>query len=390
MKHSAHFLLAVALLSGCETVQSIRNDIRDSQRPQEGAEVLQHRKLFEAGRRAEAKGDVRIAGDTYGWLIKGGSRYGEYGLAMLVLRREPGDITAVKHLVACAKRSSHASDMFPDSAMDSAFSAAAMSRLAEIAVSEHDRQDVAASLRSMVFDVVTPQVKAWAAEKKADAELAAIYGDVIAAVESVRPVREYVKEFEWTELGGILTTGKNPADGRGGGEKGGLTAVESGYTVVKFVKAQDADCRYDFEVRLSGGGTFDMTTGKVKSAIRRQLMKEFLAANPGDGAGDARISFLSWNQQDAMIKGSASVIRVSVVRVEYDAIARRGKMAVRLDGRDVPAARKWAIDNIAELAVGKNVVLVAGKAPPPGATYRTGNEHMTEDGLLEIEFSTQD
>ena len=58
MKYPALFLLAAAVLSGCY-----------SQRPQEGAEVLQYRKLFEAGRRAESKGNVKIAEDKYGWLI---------------------------------------------------------------------------------------------------------------------------------------------------------------------------------------------------------------------------------------------------------------------------------------------------------------------------------
>ena len=42
------------------------------------------------------------------------------------------------------------------------------------------------------------------------------------------------------------------------------------------------------------------------------------------------------------------------------------------------------------LAAGKHVVLVAGKPPPPGASFKVGNERMTEDGLLEIEFSTVD
>ena len=142
-------------------------------------------------------------------------------------------------------------------------------------------------------------------------------------------------------------------------------------------------------MRLAEGGTFD-ATDKVRSAIRRQLVKEFLAANPSDGAEDVRTSFLSWSQVESTITGSAAVMKVSAVRAEYDAATRRGKVAVRLDGRDVAAARKWALDNIAELAAGKHVVLVAGKPPPPGASFKVGNERMTEDGLLEIEFSTVD
>lgn len=366
----------VAVLSGC---------VSDNQRPSEGAEDLQYRQLFEAGRRAEAKGDIRIAGDTYGWLIGRGSRYGEYGLAMLQLRREPGSIEAAKYLIACAKRSSHTSSLFPDSAMDSAFSIAAMTKLADLAISEHDRPDVAASLRSTMADVVTPEVRAWAREKKADADSAAIYRDVISAVESCRQNREYVKVFKWAEISDVFTSAGNADGTQGEGRSGG--APKSSYSVVKFVKTPGATCQYDFEVRLNGNGTFELAE-KIRSEIRRQLVKEFLAANPNDGVSDVRTTFLAWNQMESTINGSAVVMKVSAVRLEYDEATGRGKIAVRLDGRDVGAARKWAIENIEELATGKNIALVAGMPPPAGAHYRTGNERKTDDGLLEIEFTT--
>ncbi|MGN0847290.1 MAG: hypothetical protein ACI4RA_07905 [Kiritimatiellia bacterium] len=387
MKYSAPFLLAAAvMLSGCETVQSTMNTIRDSQRPKDGVEVLQYRQCFEAGRRSESKGDVRIAGDTYGWLVERGSRYGEYGLAMLMLRKEPGSKEAAKLLVSCAKRSSCASNLFPDSAMDSAFSVAAMDKLADIAVSEHDRQDVADWLRATMFGVVTPQVTAWAAEMKKSKETTEIYKDVVSAVESSRPSQEYGKKFQWTELGDIFQGKGNTVANPGGGIE--LPRPPTSYSVVKFVKAPDAECRYDFDVRLDGNGTFEATE-KVRSAIRRQLLKEFRGANPQDGAEDVRISFLTWKQHESAIEGSAAAVKVSAVKMEYDALTRRGKIAVRLDGRDVAAARQWAVENIAELAGGKNVVLVAGKSPPPGATFRIGSERMTEEGLLEIDFQTE-
>lgn len=348
--------------------------------------MLHYKQVFEAGRRAEAKGDARIAGDTYGWLVGRGSRYGEYGLAILFIRREPGSREAVKNLIACAKRSSHTSDMFPDTAMDSAFSIAAMAKLADIAISEHDRHDVAASLRSMMADVVTPQVRAWAAEMKANAETAAVYGDVIAAVESCRQSREYVKTLTWSEVNEAFMNGRADKPVKKGAAE---QPAETRYSVAKFVKVPDAACQYDFEVRLDGDNTFE-ATDRVRSAIRRQLVKEFLAANPHDGADDVRITFVSWSQLESTIKGAAVVVKVTAVRTEYDAKTRRGKIAVRLDGRDVAAARKWALENIAELATGKHVALVVGEPPPPGASFRVGNERMTEDGLLEIEFLTLD
>lgn len=372
MNCPAFLLLPAAILSGCVSPSG------------EDAEALQYRKLFEAGRRAEAKGDIKIAVDTYGWLIGRGNRYGEYGLAVFLLRREPGSREAIKNLIACAKRSSHTSDLFPDSAMDSAFSIAAMDKLADIAISELDRHDVAASLRSTMSDVVTPQVKAWAEDMKADEDSAAIYSDVIAAVESCRSVGGYVKTLKWTEIGEPFW--KNGSEAPSPHESGPYSG-ESKYSVVRFTKAQDAACRYDFEVSLTRAGTFDISES-VKSAIRRQLVKEFIAENPHDNVDEIRMSFLAWNQDGTSIKGSAVVMKIGAVRLEYDAFTSRGKIAVRLDGRDVDSARRWALDNIAELAKSKHVVLVAGKTPPPGAQYMPGSERTTEDGLLEIEFYT--
>lgn len=187
------------MLSGCLIID-------DSQPPSDGAEVLQlqHRKLFEVGRRAEFQGNGKIAGDTYGWLVGRCSRYGEYGLAMLLLRREPGSREAVKLLLSCAKHSGNTPDLFPDPAMDSAFSVAAMSKLSDVAVSEHGRPDVAASLRRQMSGIVTPEVLGWAEKMKADADSVAIYGDVISAVESCRTSREYVKDFKWSEISKVF------------------------------------------------------------------------------------------------------------------------------------------------------------------------------------------
>ena len=192
MKSPALLLLAVAALSGC-----ISDSLED------GAVLLQYSKLFEAGRRAEYEGDVKIAEDTYGWLIGRDNRYGEYGLAMLELRRKSGCVDGVSHLISCANRSGS------DFAMDSAFSAAAMIKLSDVAVAEHGRPDVAASLRGMASLAITPQVRAWAEEMKADADTAAIYRDVISAVESIRQSGEYAKTLTWGEIREVFLDGES-------------------------------------------------------------------------------------------------------------------------------------------------------------------------------------
>lgn len=369
-------LLMVVVLSGCVS----------DMRPPEDPVVIEHVRMFEEGRRAASHGDIRKADDKYRQLINNGNRYGEYGLAVQLLHREPSSREAVKYLLACAKRSSYTSKFFPDTAMDSAFSAAAMAKLSGIAVSEHDRRDIADSLRETMSGIVTEEVKAWAnAMKTNNADSATIYGDVISAVESCRHNHQYVKVFEWDEISKVLLNEETDYVAPPGGDL--VSPRPPPYSVVRFLKTPGTTCKYDFEVRLNGNGTFK-ETGKVQSDLRCLLMKEFLAANPHDGGDDVRIS-ISSTQHESMITGSAVVMKVSAVRLEYDDTTGRGKIAVRLDGRNVSAAREWALKNIGELASGKNIVLVAGRPPPPGVRYMAGSERKTDDGLLEIEFTTR-
>ena len=194
--------------------------------------------------------------------------------------------------------------------------------------------------------------------------------------------REYVKVLEWSEISSVFINGGEPEGGKS------VRLPKSSYSVVRFVKIPGAASQYDFEVRLNGNNTFEADK-RVESAIRRHLVEEFLAENPHDSADDVRISRRSWDHSGETIKGSVVAMKVSAVRLEYDDTTGRGKIAVRLDGRNVSAAKEWALKNIEDLASGKNIVLVAGKPPPPGACYKVGNERMTDDGLLEIEFTTR-
>ncbi len=370
-------LLSVIMLSGC---------VSDMQPPKDPV-VLEYVEMFEEGRRAASHGDTLKADDKYRQLISKGNRYGEYGLAMQTLRREPDSLEAVKYLLACAKRSDYTSELFPDSAMDSAFSAAAMSKLAEMAISEHDRDDVAASLRAKMHDIITPQVKAWTAQRKADADFEAIYGDIVSAVESCRQNREYVKVLSWPEISKVFL-GETETQTPGASPPRPLPHKESAtYSVEKLAKVSDAACKYDFEIRLTGSRTLE-DTSKLKSELRRLVMKEYVAENPRDSVEDVRVS-MTWNQSGSTIIGTAMAIKVSTVRLEYNDATGRGRIAVRLDGRDVSAAQNWALENIQELVATKNVSLIAGQLPPQGAQYNTGNSRTTEDGLLEIEFSTR-
>ena len=383
--------LATTLLPGCSTLESLRTWVLDLQRPGGDEESQKCKEKFEEGRRAECRGNIQIAIEKYESIINDyrGNRYGRYGLAKLLLRFYPDDETdAVKQLKSCAKSSSGAGAYRPDSAMDSAFSAAAMAELADMAETEHGRLDIADSLRRNISKILTEGVKGWANTMKANAASAEIYKDVIAAVESDYKYEGYAKDPVWDEIEDVLINGNQPCDMTEGRKPKHSTMRL--YNVVRFVKSNDTgdECRYDYAVQLSGGDVLEVIE-KVQSVLRRQLVKEFRAAHPSFSVDDVGISFPPWNHSGVIITGSvvAKVLKMSVVLLEYSDETNSGKITVRLGDRDQEAAIKFAIENIEVLAARHNIVNVVGKRPPKGARYTVGTlPPPSKDGLLEIEF----
>lgn len=375
------FLLAVAMLSGCMTPA--------------GETEEEDREKFEAARRCESNGDIGIAREMYGELDKRGSFYAEYGHAMLLLHWDSDSGEAMKHLLSCAHRTMDKHEMFPVSVAETAFAIAAMAKLSDIAKkSEHDNSDVDKWFRNEMFraSASTPEVEKWAAEKKANADSAKIYDAVISAVESVpRNPEKYVKTFKWPEICKVFID----ESGNSGSETGGDSIINSGsktggYSVVKFKKkAPDATFQYDFEVLLTGNSTFDVPA-KVRAAIRREVVSAVRDANPKIDLDDIGILCPIWDHSGSTIKGTVvgKVMKMKVVRREYNDATGFGKIVVEFDNKDVDAATKLAKENIENLATRKNIMITVGREPPKNARYKTYNEHA-KDGRLEIIFKCE-
>ena len=403
---SALFFLMIAGLSGCSTIKSAHNWIIDIQRPTVKSDAEEYRKIFEEGRRAELQLDFEKAATKYEDLIRHGNRYGEYGLAKLQLNwysYYPGyKEEAIRYFLDCARRSckenrsGYRTDYFQDSDMDSAFSVAAMTELAVVAEQDSlvvDQVDIAKSLRRSMFNIVTPNVSEWAHTMKTNMLAVENYKDIIFAVEFAGQGSEYVRALKWDEIEKAFVDGNpvyNPTP-RGGGQArpGGFP-----YSVIRFERSPKSSLfKYDFEVRLNGSSTFDEDE-RIKSALRRQLTREYQHENPYVDINDVGTS-ISWNHVETTITGSvvAMSMKSSVVRMEYtdvpvnDGTIGHGKLVFRLGGSDMVDAIDYVTRNIKKLVNRPDIPTDGGqRRPPPDAFYKVRGQHMTEDGLLEIEF----
>ena len=399
-------LLVIAMLSGCSAFQSMRTWIIGIQTHDVDADKEEYRKIFEEGRRAEEglvqgiKYNISFADMKYMELIRKGDRYGEYGRAKLLLNfgDEEQKELAVRYLISCAERSSFTSKFYPDNAMDTAFSIAAMAELARIAMddaamTDDKRREVVDSLYTKMSEVDTKkksEVGKWADEMKMNKDSERIYKDVILAVKSEYPFYGSLKKFEWKEILAVLVKGDVKPDPPEDERR--TRRLPLPYQVVRSaqVKRTDSMLEYEFEIRLSGSLASDVED-KIKFSRQRYVKREFLSAHPSFSDNDVSVIFSSWRQSESAINCSvvAAPMKMEVVRREYNKITGKGKVGVRLGDNDVVAAEKLAIENIEAIATRHNILNVAGDLPPKGAQYTVIKSGTTEDGLFEIEFKCE-
>ncbi len=383
----ATFLLAVVALSGCSTIKSMHDRIIDLQRPTIVRNTDEFIRMFEDGRRAEFKGDIWEADYMYRQLINRGCHYGEYGRAKFLYTHGLDYDEAVRCFLACASHSSNRSDFRTESDMDLAFSVAATYELVDVA-NHYRRPDLAKVFRGKASDLVRKHMNVawWAHTMKTNADARVIYKDVISAVESCRSIDEYARELEWDEISKAFIR-------EGGVVPGGAVRMKSQWSEVSFNREPGPAIKYNFEYRMEEDTS--EVVDWIRSVIRDRVRKEFKNNNPNVNVVDIGISFPSWEQSGKTITGSVVAVSMKsgVVRMEYfdepvnDGTIGHGKLVVRLGGSDMVDAIDYVTKNIKKLVNRPDIPTDGGqRRPPPDAFYKVRGQHMTEDGLLEIEF----
>lgn len=127
----------------------------------------------------------------------------------------------------------------------------------------------------------------------------------------------------------------------------------------------------------------------VKPEVSRLVREDFRSKHPGEPARFVRENMRYETENDGdylACTGWVFSVRPTEDGWHYDAVSRTGWIRLRVTG-GIPAseAEAWAHENIAEIVKYKNAVLEPGKAPPPGAAFRSLGEKF-EDGILTIEF----
>lgn len=160
------------------------------------------------------------------------------------------------------------------------------------------------------------------------------------------------------------------------------------YDTIRKTDAENGDIEIRVHVNDTSR-TFDIDR-QIQPQIRQIFRQEFINRNPLVPQAEIREAF-SWTTDETgtemvYVGGAFSLRPEKASGSRYDDASHRGVLKLRVSG-NIPESilRQYVRDNISSLVSEKNVALEAGKAPPPGATYRSLGESF-EDGVLTVEF----
>lgn len=171
----------------------------------------------------------------------------------------------------------------------------------------------------------------------------------------------------------------------------GSTPAKRAFEVVAIQPHPDG--QYEVRVRINDRQQ-TLTIGyEIIADIKRIVHDSYM-----DGHPLAREEYVSetvrWSTEE---EGHILVYRAWAFSVQpvtdswrYSSATRRGSVSLRLSGgMGAEEAKRWARENISSIVADKNVLIRAGEAPPPGATYRTLDEEY-RNGVLTVEFSAEE
>ena len=163
------------------------------------------------------------------------------------------------------------------------------------------------------------------------------------------------------------------------------TSVE----IVRCGNTTGRDFEYDFVLRSNGGGKLKLVDyERIRSAFRTAIINTYCVKHPEANPRSLVTDFSRYTMGGDCVKGRVSVLTIEVKTVFYDAAKRKGRISAKIGANQLEDVRRFVRSRIEELATRSNIV-IEGDSLPAGAIFYTGNEHLSENGLLEVEFRTE-
>lgn len=345
------------------------------------------RDAWEAGHKAESAGDVETAVSSYLAAASRGLKIAQYdaGRLLIGLKDSPSrQRQGVELLEQCANM--EASGFYFVQRDSEAAKFAALTELA--ALFESGRMVGAdpgvAGYLYRLADAEQRNLSRWFSERKADRNVAAVFGARAASGAGLVRMekRGYAGEkFDWPEIRARLVSDS-------GGTAGKKRSLRYQIASSSFDE-KTATAIFEYDILE---GDYDLETDRrIVAEMCRKVKSEFCDRHPEIDPGDVYAAPKSYSSLGKRVSYVVSVFWLKPTELTYSAATKQGVLLIRTDGRNLAEAQSWARKNIEPLVSSQNVALKVGERPPQGAHFKILDTALVDGGSrLRVSFATLD
>ena len=160
------------------------------------------------------------------------------------------------------------------------------------------------------------------------------------------------------------------------------------HNIVRLDRDSNKNFSYSFELELSENPV------DLKNAFRgvlqefaKSLKEDYIDAFPSADSASLEVSFSGFKRDGLRLSGSAAVLTLKPISLEYNSYNRKGIMSVRFAEGQSSEASAWIRRNIKTLVQDKNVALTNGSRPLEGK-FIIINEKINGN-VMTIEFKAE-
>ena len=160
------------------------------------------------------------------------------------------------------------------------------------------------------------------------------------------------------------------------------------HNIIRLDRDSDKTFTYSFELELAQNPTdFKKAWQAVLLDFAKSLKEDYRDAFPSVDMASLEVSFSGFKREGLRLSGSAAVLTLKPVSLEYNPHNRRGTMSVRFAEGQVSEASAWIRRNVKTLVRDKNIALTSGSLPPEGKFAITNEKN--DGNVMTIEFMVE-
>ncbi|MBR3776140.1 MAG: hypothetical protein IKL02_00895 [Kiritimatiellae bacterium] len=160
------------------------------------------------------------------------------------------------------------------------------------------------------------------------------------------------------------------------------------HNIIRLDRDSDKTFTYSFELELAQNPTdFKKAWQAVLLDFAKSLKEDYRDAFPSADMTSLKVSFSGFKRDGLRLSGSAAVLTLKPISLEYNSHNRKGTMSVRFVEGQSSEVSTWIRRNIKTLVRDKNVALTNGSRPSEGK-FIIINESISGN-VMTIEFKAE-